>query len=136
VTSKANEKEALLKDSVTFTTDSNGCSSTKIERKSHPPTHRGKMTPRGEDQASSLRGPLTRGQANQQSTQHCPDDVDKAKSQKKLNAKEKRKLRDFKSQKMTLRRIGSHFPDIDTVFLRQAWTDIRFPDRCTRSRVK
>ncbi|KAJ5507011.1 hypothetical protein N7527_009154 [Penicillium freii] len=136
VTSKANEKEALPKDSVTFTSDSNVCSSTEFERKNYPPTHQDKMMPRGEDQAISLRRPLTRAQARHQPTQHCPGDLDKDQPQKKLNAKEKRKLRDLKSQNMTLRQVGPHFPDIDTVFLRQAWTDIRLSDRCTRSRVK
>ncbi|KAJ5475342.1 hypothetical protein N7539_008408 [Penicillium diatomitis] len=39
-------------------------------------------------------------------------------------------------QNLTLRQIGAQFPDIDTVFLRQAWADIRASQRCTRSRAK
>jgi hypothetical protein len=92
--------------------------------------------PYGEDWAKRLRRPLTRAQVRQEVPRRCSGDSDKGKPRMKLNANEKRKLRDFKSQKMTLRQVGPHFPDIDTVFLRQAWADLRLPGRCTRSRVK
>lgn len=103
MTSKANKKEALPKDYVTFTSDSNRYSSTEFKRKNYPLTHQDKIIPRGKDQAISLRRPLTRAQARQQPTQHCPSDLDKEKSQKKFNTKEKRKLRDLKNQNITLR---------------------------------
>jgi hypothetical protein len=136
VTSEENKNEDLLKDSGSFTSHGNGRSSTEFENQNHSPTHQDQTLPRDRNQVISLRRPLTRSQAKQQSTQHCLDHVDKTKSRKKLNTKDKRKLFDFKSQKMTLRQIGPYFPDIDTVFLRQAWADIRLPDRRTRSRVK
>lgn len=126
VASEANKKEALPRNSVTFRSDKDGCL----------PTSQDKLMPHGEDRAKSLRGPLTRARARQELTRDCPGNSDKGKSWKNLNAKEKRKLRDFKSRRMTLRQVGPLFPDIDTVFLRKAWADLRLSDRCTRSRVK
>ncbi|KAJ6105933.1 hypothetical protein N7512_009450 [Penicillium capsulatum] len=54
---------------------------------------------------------------------------------RKLNAKERRELLKLKGQNLTLRQIGSRFADIDTAVLRQAWLDLKPPQRCTRSRA-
>ncbi|OQE73307.1 hypothetical protein PENNAL_c0089G11954 [Penicillium nalgiovense] len=62
-----------------------------------------------------------------------PGDLSTRKPRQKLNTKEKRKLLEFKGQKLTLRQIGSQFADIDTAFLRQTWQDLELPQRCTRS---
>ncbi|KAJ5471326.1 hypothetical protein N7530_008683 [Penicillium desertorum] len=136
VTSKENKKEDLLKESGSYTSHGDGYPSTESGVQNHSPTHQAQTLPRDRTQVTSLRRPLTRSQGKQQSTQHYLDHADETKSRKKLNARDKRKLCDFKSQKKTLRQIGPYFPDIDTVSLRQAWADIRLPDRRTRSRVK
>ncbi|KAJ5291551.1 hypothetical protein N7478_000802 [Penicillium angulare] len=80
-------------------------------------------------------GPLTRAQARQQRTQYCAVDENKKSLRKTLNAKEKRKMRVFKSQNHTLGQIASEFADIDTAILRQAWKEMKVPQRRTRSRA-
>lgn len=136
MTSKENKKEDLLKESGSFISHGDGCPSTEPRVQNPSPTNQVQTLPRDRTQVTSLRRPLTRSQGKQQSTQHYLDHTDETKSRKKLNARDKRKLCDFKSQKKTLRQIGPYFPDIDTVSLRQAWADIRLPNRRTRSRVK
>lgn len=77
-------------------------------------------------------GPLTRARTRQVRVQ-----LDKSDSlRKELNAREKKELRELKSQNLTLRKIASHFPDIDRASLRQAWIGMAPSQRCTRSRVK
>jgi hypothetical protein len=86
----------------------------------------------GQSDAASVRGPFTRAKARSQPLPHFSD----SKPRQELNVRENRKLLEFKSQNLTLRRIVSHFPDIDPAFLRQAWMDIKPSQRCTRSRTK
>jgi hypothetical protein len=92
-------------------------------------------TPRGTDSITGLKKPLTRAQARRQPTQPSSNHSAEKTLRQKLTSREKRELREFKSQNCTLRQIGPHFVGIDTVSLRQAWTDIKPAQRCTRSRA-
>jgi hypothetical protein len=77
-------------------------------------------------------GPLTRA-----GTRRLRVQLDKSDGlRKELNARQKKKLRELKSQNLTLRKIASHFPDIDRASLRQAWIGMAPSQRCTRSCVK
>ncbi|KAI3240761.1 hypothetical protein DTO012A7_2460 [Penicillium roqueforti] len=75
--------------------------------------------------------PLTRAKTRSKPPLNHPGDLSTRKL-RQLNKEEKRKLLELKGQKLTLRQIGSRFPDIDTAFLRQTWQDLE-PQRCTRS---
>ncbi|CAI7613072.1 unnamed protein product, partial [Penicillium viridicatum] len=79
------------------------------------------------------RVPLTRAKTRSKPPLNHLGDLSTRKPRQKLNTKEKRKLLEFKGQKLTLRQIGSQFADIDTAFLRQTWQDLELPQRCTRS---
>lgn len=55
----------------------------------------------------------------------------------KLSAKERRKLRELKDQRLTLRQVGVNFPGIDKALLREAWVEMdTSQQRYTRSRAK
>jgi hypothetical protein len=54
---------------------------------------------------------------------------------RRLNARDRRRLLALKSEKMTLRQIGSQFAHLDTDFLRQVWGELKPLERCTRSRT-
>ncbi|KAJ5711789.1 hypothetical protein N7488_005945 [Penicillium malachiteum] len=130
-------RKILRKDNLDFMSSISQCYNMEHKREINGPTQglRDKMTRRGAGPVNSLRRPLTRAQTRQRSTPHSPDDLKIYKPRKKLKAEERRKLRQFKGQNWTLRQVGPHFADIDTLFLRQAWIDIRLPQRCTRSRA-
>lgn len=78
----------------------------------------------------------TRAQKRARSIRDVPDCANRDKKRMKLNAKEKRKLTELKSQRFTLRQIGSQFPSIDKTVLRQAWEDLRPSQRLTRLRAR
>ncbi|KAJ5318323.1 hypothetical protein N7476_004743 [Penicillium atrosanguineum] len=119
--------------------DDSRCSVTEREFEGHSTSHQkvsdGNMA-RAEDLAIGFRGPLTRAQKKERAASHRPSNPTKETSRKKLSAKDKRMLRELKSQNLTLRQIGVNFPDIDTVLLRQTWMDMGASQRCTRSRAK
>lgn len=115
------------------------CSDAEIAPENHKPAHQGLIdgvTPLGTDSIANLKRPLTRAQTRRkQSIQRSSNNSTEKTLRQKLTPTEKRKLHEFKSQNRTLRQIGSHFVGIDAVSLRQAWTDIKPPQRCTRSRT-
>jgi hypothetical protein len=138
--SEANEEKKHSRDAQPDSKSGNRiCSDAEIESESHYPAHQGlidRVTSLGTDSITNLNKPLTRAQARrqhpmQQSSNHSTEKT----LRQKLNATEKRKLRELKSKNWTLRQIGPHFADIDTTWLRQAWMDIKLPQRCTRSRA-
>ncbi|KAI2791350.1 hypothetical protein POX_c04207 [Penicillium oxalicum] len=138
--SEANEEKKHSRDAQPDSKSANSiCSDAEIESESHYPAHQGlidRVTSLGTDSITNLKKPLTRAQARrqqpmQQSSNHSTEKT----LRQKLNATEKRKLRELKSKNWTLRQIGPHFADIDMTWLRQAWMDIKPPQRCTRSRA-
>lgn len=68
-------------------------------------------------------------------TRQQPNNSNPCNARKKLNAKERRELLELKRQNLSLRQIGSRLPGIDTAVLREAWVDLKPPQRCTRSRA-
>ncbi|KAI3089189.1 hypothetical protein DTO012A9_10084 [Penicillium roqueforti] len=111
----------------------------EFEWESHPLTQGGggEGNPSVDDQAppSGPRRTLTRSKAQTQSPQHHSDSLNSCKPRQRLNAKNKRKLRDLQRQNLTLRQIGPHFADIDMALLRQAWMELKPSQRRTRSRA-
>ncbi|KAJ5839490.1 uncharacterized protein N7525_004678 [Penicillium rubens] len=111
----------------------------EFEWESHPLTRRegGEGNLSVDDQAppGGPRRTLTRSKAQTQSPQHHSDSLNSCKPRQRLNAKNKRKLRDLQRQNLTLRQIGPHFADIDMALLRQAWMELKPSQRCTRSRA-
>jgi hypothetical protein len=119
--------------------DDSRCSVTEREFEGHSTSHQkfsDENMARAKDLAIGLRGPLTRAQKKEGPASHCPSNPTKGTSRKKLSAKDKRMLRELKSQNLTLRQIGANFPDVDTAFLRQTWMDMGAIQRCTSSRAK
>jgi hypothetical protein len=92
--------------------------------------------PHAEGLTIELRGRHTRVPLKEGPASHRPSNLTKEISGKKLSAKDKRMLRELKSQNLTLRQIGINFPDVDAALLRQTWTDMGASRRCTRSRAK
>ncbi|KAJ5917592.1 hypothetical protein N7466_011146 [Penicillium verhagenii] len=136
--SKRIEGERVLgEDNLASTLSISQCSTTKHQREINRLTQelRDQMTYCDTNPVIGLGGPLTRAQTRQQRTLIFPNDSKNRQPRKKLKAAERRKLREFKSQNWTLRQVGLHFADIDTLILRQAWVDIKLPQRCTRSRA-
>lgn len=127
--------KALRADCPTFS--DNQAAKDKREEHPHKQAALEVKIPCCDDQAdvSSARGPLTRAKTKSQPALRHLDDFNSRKTRKKLNAKEKRQILEFKGQNLTLRQIGPHFVDIDTAVLRQAWKDMELPQRCTRSRA-
>lgn len=127
--------KALRADCPTFS--DNQAAKDKREEHPHKQAALEVKIPCCDDQAdvSSARGPLTRAKTKSQPALRHLDDFNSRKTRKKLNAKEKRQILEFKGQNLTLRQIGPHFADIDTAVLRQAWKDMELPQRCTRSRA-
>lgn len=81
---------------------------------------------------------LTRAKAQAQSPQHQADSPKGCKPPQRLDAKNKREVHDLQRQGLTLGQIGkteSHFGGIDMALMRQAWTEWKISQRCTRLRA-
>jgi hypothetical protein len=118
------EKKHSRNDRPIFMPGNGICSAAENEHESHSSAHQeltDEITPHDGDSIINLKKPLTRAQARQRPIQHFSKDSTREKPRQKLNSTEKRKLRELKSQNWTLRQIGPHFADIDTICLRQAW---------------
>ncbi|KAL2700119.1 hypothetical protein AAEP93_008642 [Penicillium crustosum] len=111
----------------------------EFEWESHPLTRgeggEGNLSVDDQAPPGGPRRTLTRSKAQTQSPQHHSDSLNSCKPRQRLNAKNKRKLRDLQRQNLTLRQIGPHFADIDMALLRQAWMELKPSQRCTRSRA-
>jgi hypothetical protein len=108
------------------------------KRDEQPPTQakfNNKTIRDGQVDVCSVRGPLTRAKARSQLPLNHADDFGTRKPRQKLRTQEKRKLLELKCRGLTLRQVGPDFADIDKVFLRQIWEDMKPPQRCTRSRA-
>ncbi|KAG0157154.1 hypothetical protein PDIDSM_4339 [Penicillium digitatum] len=136
---EANEKRKVLQDCLTSMSACDQTVSAEHQCESHLQTQEegGDENLSCVDQTpvSSPRGPLTRAKARTQPPQQHPDNLSSCKPRQRLNAKDTRKLRELKTQNLTLRQIGPHFAEIDMAFLRQAWVELKPSQGCTRSRA-
>lgn len=82
-----------------------------------------------------ITSPQTRAQKRARSIRDVPDCTNEDKKRMKLNAQEKQKLCELKSQRFTLRQIGPQFSSIDETVLQRAWENLRPSQRLTRSRA-
>ncbi|KAJ5829188.1 uncharacterized protein N7525_007441 [Penicillium rubens] len=135
---EANEERKNLQEHLTSLPTRDQAVTAEFGCDSNLPTREdGKQNLPCDDQVppSSPRRPLTRAKAQTQSPQHYPGGLDGYNPPKRLNAKNKRKLRDLQRKNLTLRQIGPHFADVDMALLRQAWMELKPSQRCTRSRA-
>ncbi|KAJ6102589.1 hypothetical protein N7486_005016 [Penicillium sp. IBT 16267x] len=105
-------QERLRNDNLASIQGLNRYSTTNHKRDFNRPSQqklRDKMTHHGANAIIGVRRPFTRAQARQRPTLHCPADLNNHKLRKNLTMKEKRKLREFKSQNWTLRQIRSFY---------------------------
>ncbi|KAJ6171572.1 hypothetical protein N7470_000639 [Penicillium chermesinum] len=138
-TSEVNAEKKNSRDAQPVSeSDNRICFNVENKLESHPPAHQiliDAITPLGGGSTTDLNKPLTRARARQLPMQQFVNRSTEKTLRQKLKPTEKRKLRELKSQNWTLRQIGPHFADIDMTCLRQAWTDITPPQRCTRPRA-
>ncbi|KAJ5531380.1 hypothetical protein N7527_004773 [Penicillium freii] len=134
---EANERKGL--QCLTSLSTCDQAVTAEFEWESHPLTQgegsEGNLSVDDQAPPSGPRRTLTRPKAQTQSPQHHSDSLNSSKPRQRLNAKDKRKLRDLQRQNLTLRQIGPHFADIDMALLRQAWMELKPSQRCTRSRA-
>lgn len=134
VTSEANEQQKVSREYCPTSTSASD-ETVPAEHEYEYPIHNqievgdGNLSHFDEGPVTRSRGRLTRAKAR--SRPHHPGH----KLRQRLNTKETQKLRQLKSQNLTLRQIGIHFADVDTTFLRHVWMDIKPSQRCTRSRA-
>ncbi|KAJ5500694.1 hypothetical protein N7453_009745 [Penicillium expansum] len=133
VVPEANENKGL--QCLTSSSTCDQAVTAEFEWESHPLTRgeggEGNLSVDDQAPSSSPRRTLTRSK----SPRHHSDRLNSYKPRQRLNAKNKRKLRDLQKQNLTLRQIGPHFADIDMALLRQAWMELKPSQRCTRSRA-
>lgn len=139
IANEVNEKKKNLRNERRiFKSGNRICSVVEKGPESHLPAHQELIdgtTPLGWDCITNPKKPLTRAQARQRPIQQISNHSAGKTLRRKLKSTEKRELREFKRKNMTLRQIGPHFADVDMICLRQAWMDIKPPQRCTRSRA-